>query len=277
MWHKFYFDEDTEKKLGSIFASGSYEIDERSGLAVPATRGGYVSNWLFTGVTDSRRDCFFYHSTLFSHFQFVPSTCRFRCWKVVVGLNTFAEAFRWWGVMQAMPFFYGLVCPLHGKVGMDVRYYTSKPWASFFYNSSQEEGREVHKLVQQAVNDHMPNPENIPVVLKRSCTEFERAKGQTDTDFWKQMTPEEVAFEERMRDIFAPVRCYTVQPDWMKNKTIWRWTKWAMAIGDRTPIEVFGHDEWLMKPVTYHEPDTLPSKGGEFNPNAGDTGETFQP
>ena len=271
MWHELFFTDEIEQKLRGVVQSGGYNIDESTGIFMPATTGGYDTNWLFTGMTDQRRDCFFYHSTLFRHFNFVPSTCRFQCWKVVVSLRNFKDCFRWWGVMQAMPFFYGFMCPLHGKTGMDVRYYTGTPWASFFYNDSKEEGLRTYEYVKQAVMDHMEKPEEIKVVLKRGCTEFEREKGDSNGEFWNKMTPDEIDFETHMRDIFAPLRIYTVQPDWVKNKTVWRWTKWAMSHGDRTPIEVFGKDLWSMAPVTYHK------EGGEFNPNVGNTSETFHP
>lgn len=258
MWRKPYFDEDFENSIRALIAKGIVKIDPGTGICKPTGDSiGYDTNWLFVGHTVALRDCFLWHEVMFNHFRFakrpfVPSFCRFRCYKVVVKPRNFMEAYVFFNLLNSSAGINADCANLHGKCGIDSRPYTDNPWGGFVYCDGLDEALEKYAIVRKLVDDHMEDGKNITVLVKRSCTEFEREYGPTDGEFWQNFSKEEKDFQTHIEDIFQGYWVPAVQPDWLKNKTILFWAKWANTHGDKSWVEYYGKDFLTMGAKTYH-------------------------
>ena len=59
------------------------------------------------------------------------------------------------------------------KSGIELRPFVCGNYGSYFYNDSKEEGLDIKDVVKKDFPD-------LPVILKRGCTEFEMAYGPSD-------------------------------------------------------------------------------------------------
>jgi len=195
---------------------------------------------------------------MFNHFnQFVPEFCKLRCYKVVVKVRNFLEAIQLYNAMHAGPLARADLTLIHGKVGIDERYYTDGHFNGFIYCDGLEDALEKYEAVGELVSTQIPTGEDIPIIIKRSCTEFEKIHGPTDNEFWSAFTPDERDFQNHIEDIFVKQTVCAAQPDWLRNRIIAKMIKWANTVGDKSWIDYFGLDFLTMKAVTYHE--TKPS------------------
>lgn len=254
MWRKLWFNDKVEGAIRQIIASGSAYIDHDTGLIKPSKKQmSYDGNWLFSGYTTSLRDCYLWHQIMFNHFNIVPEFCHQRCYKVVVKVRNFLEAMQFYGLMYSSGCLRAECCPIHGKVGMDERSYSDAPFNGFVYCDGLMQGLEKYDIIREMIDKHMPDGSNIQVILKRSCTEFERAYGPTNSKFWAEMPQEHLELQHRLEDIFDGVWSSSIQPDWLKNKIIYKLARWANAHGDKSWIDYFGSGDFMtMKAVTYH-------------------------
>lgn len=255
MWQKLLFhNEVLEQGIQRVIASGLGYIDHDSGLLVPTGKSmDFNTNWLFFGYTTALRDCYLWHQVMFRHFNgFVPEFCRLRCYKVVVKVRNFLEAVQFGNLMTAGPCIQAEICPLHGKVGIDERPYSDGHFNGFVYCDGLEDGLRKYQIVRKLVDEHLENGSEIPIILKRSCTEFEKRHGATDTPFWDAISQEDLDFQHHLEDIFKGQWTCAVQPDWLKNKIFHKFAKWANTVGDKSWIDYFGEDFLTMKAVTYH-------------------------
>jgi hypothetical protein len=251
MWRKSYFhNARIEEGINSV-------LNQRIGIVDPKTlRINYTEqsmdwngNWLFFGNHTALRDCFLWHSIMFKHFKLVPEYCRLRCYKVVVKVRNFMEAIQFHNLMLAGPLTEGNIVPIQGKVGMDTRFYSEGVFNGFIYADGLEDALEKYAYVRQAVSAYL-SPD-IPVIIKRTCTEFEREFGPTDSPYWQSMSQEDLDIQHHLEDIFHSELNMSIQPDWIKNKLIIRFARWANTVGDKTWAEYFGTDHLTMKAVTY--------------------------
>lgn len=252
MWRKMYFTEDFEARVRAVLKSGLGRLSHETGLIEPGPGAmDFDTNWLFVGATVASRDCYKWHTIMFNHFDLVPEYCRFHCYKIVVGVRDFAQAFKFFNMMQCSAAIFQQCCNLHGKCGIDSRKYTEGPFNAFFYCHGLEEALEKYVQVRQLVDEYLGD--DVPVIIKRSCTEFERRYGSTDGEFWQEMKPEERDLERRLCDMFTGHWSIVTQPDWLKNKVFLRWRDWANSHGDKSWVQVWGKDDLTMKAITYHD------------------------
>jgi len=196
---------------------------------------------------------------MFNHFnQFVPDFCKLRCYKVVVKVRNFLEAIQFYNAMQAGPLVRADLTLIHGKVGIDERFYTDGHFNGFVYCDGLEDAQEKYEAVKELVTTQIPTGEDIPIIIKRSCTEFERVHGATSNEFWNTVTKDEHDFQSHVEDIFSRQTVAAAQPDWLRNRIITKMAKWANTVGDKSWIDYFELDFLTMKAVTYHE--TNPSE-----------------
>jgi hypothetical protein len=263
MWRKLAFHNPIlDKGVDSVINKRLGYINHDTGFIEPPDQAmNLQSNWLFFGYQSMLRDCWLWHQIWFTNFNsFVCTFCKLRCYKVVVKVRNFQETVQFFQLMQAAPMIRGELCTLPGKVGIDERDYSSGPYNGFIYCDGLEDARHRYSIVRELVDNHMEDGENIDIIIKRSCTEFERIHGATDQPYWQDMKPEELDFERKLMDIFKGQWTCAVQPDWLKNRIVHRFARWANSIGDHTWADYFGEDFLTMKAVTYHQ---LPEKGDQ--------------
>lgn len=186
------------------------------------------------------KQCNIDHQVKFNCFGYVPPKC-LECWKVVVGPRTLKELFQLVDIERSMQH----PC----KAGIELRAYTSRPYGGYFYNNSLDEGRDCYEKVRKAVNEHIG--EDVPVILKRACTEYEMILGNSMTwhmnDLAWQLENEIDAIVED--DAKGSVR----QPDIVVRHVHKRWIEYAYKLGDKTYLD-YTDGEPLYPPYqTYHE------------------------
>ncbi len=200
--------------------------------------------WIYVNP-DPRLRCRVY-KVIMEQFNFIPSTC-LGCWKVVVSPRTLHE------LMELLQFQRAFTekhmrktrfC----KCGIEERDWVPRNYGGYFYTSSKKEGLIRYKQVRAGMD--RVNPE-IPVTLKRYCTEFEIKLGPSDKYEWVEGT------ENLERHILNALDLTglggpALQPDYQVAHNLAEWIKYAWSRGDPT-AEAFNDNEPLYTPaVTYH-------------------------
>lgn len=261
MWRDLWFDDRTVNTIDTMLRAGIVRFDIASNRFEAVVQGRFHTNWLFVGHTENCRNCFLWHEIMFDRFGLVPEFCRFHCHKVVAYPRNCMELIQFYHLMAALPFLYGFVTPIPGKAGIDARDYTAPAYpdvpgkySAFFYANSMKYGHVYYQYVRDAVDKYMPDGREMRIILKKSCTEFEAAHPDTSDKFWQHMTPDERELEWRLNDMFHVDVGASVQPDWLRNRTILRWIKHARMCGDLTGNQMLGNPELgLVRAVTYHD------------------------
>jgi len=190
-----------------------------------------------------QKKCTLWHRVMFNHFGFVPRGCQ-ECWKIVVRPRTVRELFQLRKLEMALG--------LPAKCGIEVRSYTPAHYGGYFYTNSLDEGRQVYKIVRDAVSEAI-SPE-VGVILKRGCTEMELLPGVPSV-MWR-VTREQVELEEYIEErVAADPMLETRVPDYLDNRLKKRWVAWAFCNNDQTYRDYTGGATLLTPPVTSHEGD----------------------
>lgn len=187
--------------------------------------------------------CYRDHHIKFNFFGYIPPRC-LECWKVVAAPRTVLELKMLEEVQKELD--------IPGKVGIDLRMYTTRKYAGFWYTTSLDNGQHAYKLVREAVNDAI-SPD-MPVLLKRGCTEFEMLNGPSDT--W--CISDDALELDKMIDTYTDFRAHTTQRshgELAYNKVQQHWIDWAYMIGDDTYKEFTDQEPLYPAPVMYHDKD----------------------
>ena len=244
MYRKLRF--DNEIKAGIAKLDGPWSLGE-SGRWKPANpKGARGSPWIYTNIASRKKFCHVWNHNFYGQFNHIPSYCRFQCWKVVIKPRNVKEVFECYDIMNQMM--------LPGKIGIDLRDYTFGAWAGFFYNETLEQGREVYAIARELIDD------DIPVILKRGCTEMERG---TPSHLWDLVSKEFHEKEQYLNDLIEFEELHFVQAEWLKNEIKERWIGHAIRLGDPTAREMAEKycddpDIWAKLVVlseTYHDSD----------------------
>lgn len=242
MYSKLRFDLATRKRLREL--EGMWKIDYTGKFTPASPRGARDVPWIFIGNDSRNKFCGMWNPTFTRQFGIIPTACRFSCWKVVIKPRNVKETFECYEIL--------LTLNLPSKIGIDKRTYTFGPWAGFVYCNSLRNGRRTHKHVRAHI------PEEIPVILKRGCTEMEML---LPSNLWDQMSHADIEKEEYLNDMFAFREERFYQSDWWKSEIKERWIEHAIGIGDPTARETFekyaadptAWDRIVAHSVTYHE------------------------
>ena len=239
-------------KLLPLFENGtlSITVDGRiiqSGMAKSGSFLAWNTPWIHRNI-DGWRHCDYWH-LMFGVLNFVPQQCR-DCWKVVITPLTLKQLF----VMEAFQATLGVSC----KCGIEVRSYTRKFYGAYWYNQTKKAGEECYaqlkaKMQQIGLGD-------CPIILKRYCTEMERALGPTkqykkppDQDHWEKMIESHVVMT------CSPT---VGQPEFLKRHLRRRWIEFAWRNGDPTVYEYTGGKDVFAPLDTYH--DEIDAKMGDI-------------
>lgn len=221
---------DIISKFRPLLVNGGYKLRDEDGKIVvtnPAT--SFDTPWHHVSH-DPFLDCQKWHAILFELFSktlpdgraFVPSPCQ-QCWKVVVRPQTLL------GLFSLLEIQLKLNRP--SKCGVELRPYVFGLYGGYFYNHSLEEGLDCYKLIRNEVNqsDHLGT--DIPVILKRGCTEYEqRVRHSTG---WK-VTPEQIAIETLVNKWFVTDDIKRTQSDHQISTVHSLWIEFAYSYGDQT-------------------------------------------
>ena len=103
-------------------------------------------------------------------------------------------------------------------------------------------------MVKEAVNND-PELGDIPILLKRACTEMEAACGASDK--W-EVTPEQEQLEDLIEQYFVMDIPVVGQMQHAKDFVHQTWIENAYKWGDPTSLEYLGGKSLGINYVTYH-------------------------
>ena len=203
--------------------------------------------YIFAGEED--RHCRLWSKFYFGKYSIIPKPC-FNCWKVVVKPRTFEELFKLMRLQKSMD--------LHAKCGLERRPYNSYkgPYAGYFYGpidveNPYKESLALLSLVRDMVADGVGR--DVPVILKRACTEMENAGGPSCD--WTY--PEhQKKFEELLDSIYKVELFDLYQAPFLVNYIIRLWIEHGFRVGDETVskyVDSFPESFGVTKTITYEE------------------------
>jgi hypothetical protein len=178
-------------------------------------------------------DCGTWHRIIFDFISaklppgvaFVPSKCQ-QCWKIVARPGTLKQLFALEALQQRLN--------KPSKCGIEVRPSVHGLYGGYWYTGSLQEGLERYKEVRSAVDaDDLLGPD-VPVFLKRACTEFEHLVG--DSRKW-QISEYQLALEQLVDRYVSKDDTRRDQPEHLVWHVHRRWIEWAYAAGDKTVFE----------------------------------------
>jgi hypothetical protein len=219
------------KSLASLTRQGGWHWTPAGKLRMNIAAQPWETPWLLAdpripGILETGLDCGIFH-TFHEHVLqklAVHSFCM-ECYKVVIMPTTKEQVHKIAGWQKET----GWSC----KVGAEIRNYTQRKWGAYFYCRGIEEGRERYKEVRKWVDENLG--EDIEVILKRGCTEFEQSLG--DSSQW-EMIPEQEVLEQEFREIIDYVPMTEAQAPAIAHAVWDFWDKW---------------EKDNQKPTTYHE------------------------
>ena len=220
MYTKLDFDAQFTKGISKV-TPALLKIGQDGRLISKDPQGSRNTPWVFVNYDNRKKFCSHWNGIYCLHFGLIPTYCRFSCWKTVVKPRNVKELFECYDIFRALD--------LPSKIGMDVRDYTFGPWAGFIYADSLVQGKEYYRRARKAI------PEEVPIILKRGCTEMERI---TPSDKWDKLSQRDIYLEEKLNDVFSFDETHFFQAAWLKNEVKERWIKRAIEIGDATVEEV---------------------------------------
>jgi len=216
-----------------------YFIDGKDGKIkpIPPESMDINSPWNHTHQ-DPDRACRLYH-LMFDCMEFIPSKC-LKCWKVVARPRTVKELIAVTEVQVELG--------KYGKAGIEERPYVHGLYGAYWYCNSKEEGMERHREVREAISREV-SPD-VPVILKRYCTEFEIKLGPSSgynppmlAKYWEKRFEELVEFPGKE----------IPQPQYLKDHVMLNWLRFAYVNGDSTALEFNEGQHFVSTPVTYHD------------------------
>jgi len=225
---------DLVGKLKPLLEKQGYILRPEDSLFVPRKVSvAYNAPWVYV-KPDPMARCDLYHRIFFRVLGHIHSYCR-SCWKVVVRPQNLEQLFDLYELQRQM----GVPC----KCGTEHRSTVCGHYGGYFYCRSKEEGLdrldEVKKLYSY----------DVPIILKRYCTEFE-LEG-VPSDELPDCTLEEREMEKYIETHFPRIGVSSRMPDHLIAAVMRRWIHHAYESGDET-YKLFTGDEPLFKKyVTY--------------------------
>ena len=240
-------------KLQPLFAANKFVI-ELDGKVKPMKKLTLDLPWVFIRGRDFG-DCYLYREVFFDVFGIVPAFCQYFCWKTIIKPRTVVELFKLYEVLRRLNY--------PGKCGIEVRPHVKGSYGGYVYNNGKEEGLSRQPFIRKAVDEDI-SPD-IPIYLKRGCTEFEHA---IPTSKW-QVSPDQNAVEQILMAIFQPESVPVYQPQWIVNHVKRSWIYQAWNVGDETFKELLPEEDWELFPKTI-DYLTYEEKGEEGADSAGE-------
>ena len=208
-------------------------IQERRQFNVP---------WVYTKYIYEAR-CNHYHQVFHQTLRRLHSFC-YDCWKVDIRPKNLSQMFDLYEYQRE--------CCNPCKLGFEMREAVYGLWGGYFYNRSKEEGLERYREVRAFADSLDPE---IPVILKRYCTEFEIGPlSLGPSDKLPELTEAEKE-EERKIDyhLYGYPQYNTIQPEYVQVHVMRKWIHWAYQYGDVTYKEFTGGKPLFPTYVTYHQ------------------------
>lgn len=231
--------------------------------------------WYYTKPV-ATQNCHFYHKVLFNvvfEKKKVPIHCQTSCWKVVVGPRNLEEAI-WTYLLQRQ-------LDLPSKVGSEIaRRNSNKMWGAYWYNITRQEGMDRYQQIKALYTNADTQrgiilgcpievnlltkgeakekgfPLEVPIILKRACTEFEQHCGSSLDWSWDAVQHDQ---EIHARDAFVPDMQNFVQGEQQRGTLFMKWIHDAYRVGDDSYLKFTNYNPLFDPCDTIHDrPDWRP-------------------
>ena len=249
---------DILDQLKPLLDSNAYELRLVDGKFVAKNiQVARETPWIHIRHADGF-DCGLWHQIIFNviskslpaHERFVPRNCQ-QCWKVVFKPRTLEQLLNLHEMQKIMD--------IPSKSGIEVRDHVHGLYGGYFYNKSQEAGIECYNYVyDMASNSDVLKPlldevdedgKTTRLILKRACTEFEHACG--DSSKWT-ISDEQNAIEDLVESFVVQDNINPRQPEHLIWNIKRRWIEFAYKNGDPTYSKYTGGKPLYPAYVTYH-------------------------
>ena len=231
--------EEVITALKPMLENGSMYIRD-DGKITRKTKLAFNTPWIH--IKGARlRNCGLWHM-YHQIFGFIPSQCQ-ECWKVVARPRTLVELDKLLEIQKLLD--------LPSKCGIEKRETVCGLYGGYFYNDSLEEGKKCWRLVRENVS-HNISPD-VPVILKRGCTEFEidEKRGFVPSNTW-EVSEAQREKEKILNDIIDQSIFGASQPEHLKQYVFRSWIHWAYQNGDLTYLNYTGGEPLFQAYITYH-------------------------
>ncbi len=226
-------------RLKPLFDAGVLYVDIVDGkIRKRAQVVAYNTPWIFI-KQPTWLNCELWSHVYYSQLNAIHSAC-FNCYKVVVRPTTVKELFEVYEVMQRLD--------RPSKCGIELRSYVGALYGAYFYCKGLEQGKKIHAFVRDIMTKEVRS--DISVILKRGCTEFENAHGDSRNYVQKE---EDRAIQDLLDKHSDIPSLVITQPDFLKDYVQSMWLAWAYRNGDKTCLEFNDGADIITQPVTYHE------------------------
>lgn len=236
---------DIISRIRPLLEKQGYIVRTEDDKIVPKmVSAGWDSPWIYV-QSDPTARCDIFHKVFYNILGHIPTYCR-NCWKVVVRPQTLTQLLDLYELQKDM----GVPC----KCGIERRDSVFGLYGGYFYNQGKERGIERYHEVRALVDEHLGK--DVPVILKRYCTEFEiggtGVSGQGDSLTTEDTTPEEKEMEEYILHHFPRVGHNNPQAKHLVATVIQRWIMYAYKNGDETYKEVTNGEPLFPPYRMYH-------------------------
>jgi len=238
--------EVTIPELQNIFEDNYRQgqlFKDEEGVYKIASATPFESVWHHVSV-EGGHDCAYWHNVIKTKGlgkgeSFIPIACM-NCWKIVVRPQNIKQLFILLALQQEMN--------VRSKCGIETRWTVHGLYGGYFYTSSLEEGLERYKQVREKIDEWLGK--DVKVLLKRGCTEYELAHG--DSSLWKPYEGQEEV-EAWIKDNLKVVSITSLSQDEAAFGLIHaKWVKFAFAHGDSAYLELTGDVPLYRAYRTYH-------------------------
>ena len=217
--------------IGAWVANGLlgkyYQVDANTGLIIrsPGFQAFWDLPWIMVN-NDGTRECDFYKQVE-AIYGFIPPPCM-ECWKVVVFPKTLKQLMQVLQIEMRMtdanPYCF---C----KCGIEMRPDVERNYGGYFYTSGINEGLIRLTQVREELKKVFGENSEVKAILKRACTEYERAHGPSDK--WDELvTDKHRGIWKKLNEVFALTKKHTRQPEIIKKHVLTLWLNHAISIGD---------------------------------------------
>jgi hypothetical protein len=238
-----FVEQDIVERVQILLSGGGYSINSKGLIEAPYAIE-WRGPWIHVRFAPWHK-CHYWSKILFPHVlqnKYVPSPCH-ECYKVVVSPRTVKELFALYHLMVELD--KPSKCGTEGD-----RENSGRLYGGYFYNYGLKEGLSCYDYVRHRIDREPDLGPDVPVILKRGCTEYEQTLGRSDQ--W-EITPEQVKLEAVAEKAFEQEEVQSMQPDYLKARIMRKWIERAYKWGDETYKEFTGGNPLYDPPVTYHD------------------------
>ena len=222
-YYKEVVSQDIITKLRYLLVNAGYYLRDEDGKIHADLKMGWETPWHHVRHANNL-DCNLWHKVMFDlgGKRWVPSQCQ-NCFKVVARPKDLRGLFALLELQKKMD--------VPSKCGIEVRPTVHGNYGGYFYNWGLEMGLRKYKQVRDAVDKAEYLGPDTTVLLKRGCTEFEHALG--DSTKW-EVTPEQMEWEALVNEWVVQDVVYRKQADHGLAYVHRKWIEHAYSIGDPT-------------------------------------------